>query len=57
MSKNQETKKSLKKDNVKSTEAEGLPGFVSSWNQMYALVLGWLIFLIGFFYAFTQYFS
>jgi len=57
MSKNQETEKSQKKDNIKSAEAEGLPGFVSSWNQLYAIVLGWLVLLVVFFYSFTQYFS
>jgi hypothetical protein len=34
-----------------------LPPFVKTWRQFYALLLVWLVLLIVFFYAFTQYFK
>jgi hypothetical protein len=36
---------------------DDLPPFVKSWNQFYILLIGWLIFLIGAFYAFTKFFE
>ncbi|HKG08876.1 MAG TPA: hypothetical protein VKB19_20565 [Pedobacter sp.] len=33
-----------------------LPPFVKTWRQFYRLLIGWLVFLILMFYAFTQYF-
>jgi hypothetical protein len=33
------------------------PPFLHSWRNVYALVLGWLTFLIGMFYLFTRYFE
>lgn len=37
-------------------EAE-LPPFVKTWKQFYRLLIGWLVFLILIFYAFTKYFE
>ena len=34
-----------------------LPPFVKTWRQFYRLLIGWLVFLIFIFYAFTQYFQ
>jgi hypothetical protein len=33
------------------------PPFLGSWRNVYAVVLGWLTFLIGVFYLFTRYFE
>lgn len=33
------------------------PPFFGRWNVVYAVVLGWLVFLIVVFAAFTRYFS
>lgn len=38
-------------------ECEGLPPFVKSWSQMYAIVIGTLVLLIALFYAMMQYFD
>lgn len=38
-------------------DTKGLPGFVSSWNQMYGIVIGELVLLIALFLAFSLYFS
>lgn len=37
-------------------EQELLP-FVKTWKQFYRLLIGWLVFLIIIFYAFTKYFE
>lgn len=34
-----------------------LPPFVKTWKQFYRLLIGWLVFLILIFYAFTKYFE
>jgi hypothetical protein len=34
-----------------------LPPFVKTWRQFYRLLIGWLVFLILIFYAFTKYFE
>ena len=31
--------------------------FVKTWSQFYMLLIAWLIFLIGSFYAFTKFFE
>lgn len=36
---------------------QDLPPFVKTWKQFYRLLIGWLIFLILIFYAFTKYFE
>lgn len=36
---------------------QDLPPFVKSWEQFYRLLVGWLVFLIIVFYAFTKYFE
>ena len=36
---------------------QDLPPFVKSWKQFYLLLIGWLLLLILFFYAFTLYFE
>ena len=33
------------------------PPILGSWGNVYAVVLGWLTFLIGLFYLFTRYFE
>jgi hypothetical protein len=33
------------------------PPILGSWRNIYAVVLGWLTFLIGLFYLFTRYFE
>lgn len=33
------------------------PPILGSWRNVYALVLGWLTFLIGMFYLFTRFFE
>jgi hypothetical protein len=33
------------------------PPILDTWLGVYLLVLGWLAFLIGLFYAFTRYFA
>jgi hypothetical protein len=38
-------------------EAQKLPPFVKTWRQFYRLLIGWLVFLILIFYAFTKYFE
>ncbi|SMD02092.1 hypothetical protein [Pedobacter africanus] len=38
-------------------EAQELPPFVKTWRQFYRLLIGWLVFLILIFYAFTKYFE
>jgi len=49
-----EQEKDLKKTTV---EVQELPPFVKSWQQFYRLLVGWLVFLIAIFYAFTKYFE
>ena len=49
-----EQEKDLKKT---ATEVQELPPFVKSWQQFYRLLVGWLVFLIAIFYAFTKYFE
>lgn len=34
-----------------------LPPFVKTWKQFYRLLIGWLVFLVLMFYAFTKYFE
>ena len=38
-------------------ETQELPPFVKTWKQFYRLLIGWLVFLILIFYAFTKYFE
>ena len=33
------------------------PPFLGSWRTVYIFVIGWLVFLIALFYAFTRYFA
>lgn len=38
-------------------QGQELPPFVKTWKQFYRLLIGWLVFLILIFYAFTKYFE
>ncbi len=42
---------------MQDQETEGLPPFVSSWRQLYAIIIGVLSLLIVLFYAFMLYFQ
>ncbi len=42
---------------VPENPEQELPPFVKTWKQFYRLLIGWLIFLILIFYAFTKYFE
>ncbi|WP_165933404.1 hypothetical protein [Arundinibacter roseus] len=42
---------------IQTPEQEGLPPFVKSWPQMYGLILGVLVAMIVFFYAFMIHFQ
>ncbi|WP_169304457.1 hypothetical protein [Pedobacter frigoris] len=42
---------------LQDTEEQDLPPFVKTWKQFYRLLIGWLVFLILVFYAFTRYFE
>nr|WP_198160599.1 hypothetical protein [Pedobacter panaciterrae] len=44
-------------DTVPGKPEQELPPFVKTWKQFYRLLIGWLIFLILIFYAFTKYFE
>lgn len=46
----------MKPENPLQNEQE-LPPFVKTWRQFYRLLVGWLVFLILIFYAFTKYFE
>ena len=44
-------------DSMNHSETEGLPPFVSTWRQMYTIVIGTLILMIVLFYAFMIHFQ
>ena len=44
-------------DNPTPNDTEGLPPFIKSWRQMYAIVIGTLIVLMVLFYALMHYFE
>ncbi len=46
----------IEKESITEKEQD-LPPFVKSWKQFYRLLIGWLVFLILIFYAFTKYFE
>lgn len=41
-------------DKEKEESLAGMPAFIKSWNQAYALLLGFLLVLILLFYWFTE---
>lgn len=42
---------------IQEEPEQELPPFVKTWRQFYRLLIGWLVFLILVFYAFTKYFQ
>lgn len=47
----------MREEEPTEKEVQELPPFVKTWRQFYRLLIGWLVFLILIFYAFTKYFE
>lgn len=50
-------KSHLPEEPLEDDDLAGLPPFVSTWNQLYVIVIAELIGLIGLFYWFTKTFE
>jgi len=46
-----------KKDRIENGREDGLPPFVSSWPQLYTLLIATLVILIALFYIFMTHFE
>ncbi|WP_177196943.1 hypothetical protein [Dyadobacter koreensis] len=46
-----------KKDRLENGREDGLPPFVSSWQQLYTLLIATLVILIALFYLFMTHFE
>lgn len=47
----------MKENNNTTPDRDGLPPFVSTWPQLYNLLIATLVFLIVFFYLFMTHFQ